>query len=152
MLLDQLRSDNRFISCFRYLSAFGKHLSATASTSDIASCAVLHPMQDSCAKNSLRVWATAGQKVLPLYLSLTFAPMVVLRTTSLIRNPIGNILWGVLSASRSAAFLASFVGGYQAAICLWGALRFPTHRIMFWVAGPFLFIIPACINIGANKL
>jgi hypothetical protein len=62
---------------------------------------------------AVKVFLDSFGKVIPLYLSLTFVPVMLMQTSRVFKDPIGMLVKGVLSAARSTTFLAAFVALYM---------------------------------------
>lgn len=84
--------------------------------------AVLHPQQSNKVLNAIEVFLDSYGKVLPLYVSVTFFPLIMFHSRKLIQNPVFETLKSVLSASRSSSYLAGYVALYM--------LSVSTHRKM----------------------
>ena len=81
-------------------------------------CFALHPQTPhSCLANGLRVFTETVIKMLPLYSSLTFVPLVVFRTVRLISQPIKHLLEALRSLAGSLVFIGAFSSVYQMVIC-----------------------------------
>lgn len=100
----------------------------------ILPCCVLHPGR-TCTHQVWYTWARASRRAFPIYLSVTFVPMILLRFWSLVRHPITNVIKGFLSAIRSTTFLAGFVTMYMTVICAQRNVTSRDHRIIYWIAG-----------------
>ncbi|KAJ3223554.1 hypothetical protein HK099_000975 [Clydaea vesicula] len=81
-------------------------------------CAVLHPGMDSCNKFSFGVVKKVFFQILPVYLSLNFAPMIALKFKSFIQNPMKLATKSFGNACRSSIFLGAFVAGYMYMCCV----------------------------------
>merc|ERR1719266_2928250 len=98
-------------------------------------CDILHPMESSCTKFVAHAFISTFKKVYPLYLSLTFVPMFVLRLFKVFRAPLFEISFGFLSAARSTTFLATFCAGFQALVCLHHKVAKYDNKVVWWIAG-----------------
>ncbi|KAF9983769.1 hypothetical protein BGZ75_004756 [Mortierella antarctica] len=87
---------------------------------DTLPCAVLHPWIDSCRTNSLQRFGQVTKEIFPVYATLNFVPLVVLRMKRLLKDPANVLFKTSFNTLRSSAFLAVFVSLYQTQIC--------THR------------------------
>ncbi|KAF9163534.1 hypothetical protein DFQ26_002420 [Actinomortierella ambigua] len=95
---------------------------------DIIPCAVLHPSFDSCRVNNVERFIQVTKNILPVYATLNFVPMLILRMKRLLADPVGVLSKTSFNTLRSSVFLAVFVALYQSQIC--------THRSLFhngWV-------------------
>ncbi|KAF9175578.1 hypothetical protein BGX21_004852 [Mortierella sp. AD011] len=83
----------------------------------IVPCAVIHPHVDSCRMNNfVRFWeVTRG--ILPVYATLNFVPLLVLRAKKLMTDPVNVLSRVSFNTIRSSVFLAVFVVVYQSQIC-----------------------------------
>lgn len=98
-------------------------------------CAILHPHNPSCSAQWVETWLNAAKRSLPVYLSLTFVPMFVLRFWMLIKHPIDQLQRGLWSVTKSTSFLASFVSIYMMIVCSHRHTFVRDHRSLYWVAG-----------------
>jgi len=62
---------------------------------------------------AMNVFFDVFGKITPVYLVLTFVPMVALKTSQILKSPIESVYQGMVSAGRSTAFLAAFVSSYM---------------------------------------
>ncbi|KAJ3007942.1 hypothetical protein HKX48_008862 [Thoreauomyces humboldtii] len=90
---------------------------ALSSTPNILPCAVLHPWTDYCNWNFAWVFQRVFKKILPVYVSLTVVPMVLLKMKDFLRKPYEMTRHALFNAGRSTVFFASFVSGYQFLSC-----------------------------------
>lgn len=119
------------------------HISSSQATSfsisqnplPMIGCDILHPMEPFCSRNFGHVFLSTFKKIFPLYVSLTFVPMFVLRLFKLFKDPINQIGRGIFSAARSTAFLATFCAGYQGIICSHHNVAKYGSKAMWWIAG-----------------
>ncbi|KAJ3404298.1 hypothetical protein HDV05_007240 [Chytridiales sp. JEL 0842] len=81
-------------------------------------CELLHPLQESCVRNSAEVFRATFMKIFPVYASLNFVPMFVLKTRQLLKTPVKITAKGLFNAVRSASFLSALVSSYQALVCM----------------------------------
>ncbi|KAG0238773.1 hypothetical protein BGW42_002639 [Actinomortierella wolfii] len=96
---------------------------------DIIPCAVLHPSFDSCKVNNVERFFQVTKNIFPVYATLNFVPMIILRMKRLLADPVGVLSKTTFNTLRSSVFLAVFVAVYQSQIC--------AHRTLFqkgWVA------------------
>jgi hypothetical protein len=102
-------------------------------------CYIAHPETPFCTSNFQRTVIRAFKRVFPLYLSLTFVPMFVLRFWSLLKHPGGMIYKGLSSALRSSAFVVMFVTSYMEMTCVHrkvlAALGMKDIRFLYWLYG-----------------
>lgn len=101
----------------------------------LVGCDILHPVESSCSKNAVYVFISTFKKIYPLYLSLTFVPMFLLRLFKVIQAPLFEISFGFLSAARSTSFLATFCAGFQSIVCLHHNVAKYDNKVLFWIAG-----------------
>lgn len=99
-------------------------------------CDILHPSTEGCYSNGIKVFIDSFKKLFPLYASLTFTPMIVLKFMSLITRPHKHIPKGLLSATRSSTFLATFIAVYQVVVCGFKNTLFKVdHRSIYYISG-----------------
>ncbi|KNC99600.1 uncharacterized protein SPPG_04988 [Spizellomyces punctatus DAOM BR117] len=103
-------------------------------------CTVLHPWTQACNLNSAWVFKKVFKKILPVYLTLTFVPMALLKLKEFIRQPVPLGRRALSNALRSSIFLSVFVSSYQWLIC--GQrnlikLNFLSgdHKLAYWIIG-----------------
>ncbi|KAG0252805.1 hypothetical protein BG011_006735 [Mortierella polycephala] len=83
----------------------------------IIPCAVLHPWADSCKVTSIQRFIHVMRSIVPVYATLNFVPLVVLRMKRLHKDPLNVLSKTTFNTVRSSAFLAVFVSLYQTQIC-----------------------------------
>ncbi|XP_071732235.1 uncharacterized protein [Rutidosis leptorrhynchoides] len=101
----------------------------------IIPCSVIHPGTNSCLAHNAYATSATFRKTFPLYFSLTFVPFVVLRLQKFMEAPFKTSWNAVTGAVRSTAFLSSFVGIFQGAICLHRKAASRDHKVVYWFAG-----------------
>ena len=74
-------------------------------------CALLHPHNPSCSNQWMETFLNGAKRSLPIYLSLTFVPMFVLRFWLLVKHPVEQITKGLWSVTKSTSFLVSLQNG-----------------------------------------
>ncbi|ORZ10262.1 hypothetical protein BCR41DRAFT_338819 [Lobosporangium transversale] len=84
---------------------------------DMIPCAVLHPSYDSCTYNNAERFVQVTKNILPVYATLNFVPLLVLRMKRLLANPVSVLSRTSFNTLRSSIFLAVFVVVYQSQIC-----------------------------------
>ncbi|KAG0367968.1 hypothetical protein BGZ54_002913 [Gamsiella multidivaricata] len=92
-------------------------VSTMSETCDALPCAVLHPWIDSCMTNDIERFVQVTKGIFPVYATLNFVPLVVLRMKRLMKDPINVASKTTFNTLRSSVFLAIFVAGYQTQIC-----------------------------------
>ncbi|KAL3521365.1 hypothetical protein ACH5RR_019514 [Cinchona calisaya] len=125
------------------VASLSSYLSSTKGTStlkleefpSIISCSIIHPDTNSCLKHNANALMDTFRKTFPLYFSLTFVPFVVLRQQKFMDSPIRTCWHAVTGAVRSTTFLSSFVGIFQAVICLHRKVVPKDHKLVYWFAG-----------------
>ncbi|KAL6055594.1 Mitochondrial import inner membrane translocase subunit tim17 tim22 tim23 family protein isoform 1 [Balamuthia mandrillaris] len=102
-------------------------------------CALLHPSNPSCSSFFLETFLSTARKILPLYATLTFVPLLIFKFKRFLQFnrgfPVQLVLGGVLSWLRSTAFLALFCSGYQAIICSHRNIFSRDHKFLYFFAG-----------------
>ncbi|KAJ6853483.1 uncharacterized protein M6B38_249685 [Iris pallida] len=101
----------------------------------IIPCSVIHPDTKSCLAHNVAAASATFRKTFPLYFSLTFVPFVVLHLQKFLRSPFWSSWRAALGAVRSTIFLSSFVGIFQAVICLHRKVATKDHKFLYLVAG-----------------
>ncbi|OBZ87329.1 hypothetical protein A0J61_04629 [Choanephora cucurbitarum] len=81
-------------------------------------CEMLHPWMDGCQMTALERFAKVFKNFLPVYGTLHFVPMLLLRTQHFKKDPVSMLSKTTLATLKSGAFLASFVTLYQYQICM----------------------------------
>ncbi|XP_078442401.1 mitochondrial import inner membrane translocase subunit Tim17/Tim22/Tim23 family protein [Wolffia australiana] len=101
----------------------------------IIPCSIIHPDRKSCLAHNTFAASATFRKTFPLYFSLTFVPLVVLRLNKFMENPL-TVSWSaIIGAVRSTSFLSGFVGIFQALICLHRKVASRDHKLVYWFAG-----------------
>jgi len=85
--------------------------------------------------NIFRIFLDAFRRVFPLYASVTFVPMIVLKFFKVLRSPFRFLFQGIAGATQSATFLAAFVALYQSVVCGHRKAFNVDHKIIYWIAG-----------------
>jgi len=108
---------------------------------DMIPVEALHPHTSSSILATFQSFVGTAQRILPVYLSLTLVPAVVLRTNTVLKDPAGVLAKSIFSAARSTAFLATFCSSYMAQACLqrhiFQRMKWKDNKITYWVAGLF---------------
>ncbi|GAA5802042.1 hypothetical protein HPULCUR_007502 [Helicostylum pulchrum] len=94
-----------------------------AGDANIVTCEVLHPWVDGCHATAFDRFYNVFKSFLPVYGTLHFVPMLLLRTKHFKSDPVNMLSKTTIATMRSGAFLATFVTLYQYYIC--------THRNIF---------------------
>ncbi|KAI8063716.1 uncharacterized protein B0P05DRAFT_555409 [Gilbertella persicaria] len=81
-------------------------------------CEMLHPWINGCQMTAVERFAKVFKSLLPVYGTLHFVPMFLLRTQHFKRDPMSMLSKTTLATLKSGAFLASFVTLYQYQICM----------------------------------
>ncbi|KAJ3020903.1 UNVERIFIED_CONTAM: hypothetical protein HDU68_009903 [Siphonaria sp. JEL0065] len=120
---------------------------------DCVPCGVLHPPVDSCNSQMGLTLVKVLRAILPVYASLNFVPMVVLKTRELFRRPQALLQRGLKNTVRSSMFLAVFVAVFMRIACLQRTLVTRNilprdNRYLFWING---FISSSAILIEDEK-
>ncbi|KAF9406971.1 hypothetical protein BGZ94_002885, partial [Podila epigama] len=92
-------------------------VSALTEYTDIIPCAVLHPRYDSCRINNAERFYQVTKNILPVYATLNFVPLLVLRLKRLMADPVNVLSKTSFNTFRSSIFLAVYVVIYQSQIC-----------------------------------
>ncbi|KAJ3395491.1 hypothetical protein HDU80_010309 [Chytriomyces hyalinus] len=91
--------------------------SAISPMAECIPCEVLHPAIEGCNRQSFFTLMKVLKAILPVYFTLNFVPMVVLKTRELFRRP-QSLLWrGVKNSMRSSLFLAAYVASFMRIAC-----------------------------------
>jgi hypothetical protein len=98
-------------------------------------CSIMHPQNPHCSSQWLETFLNGAKRSLPIYLSLTFVPMFILRFWAVIKHPVEQLQRGLWSVTRSTSFLSSFVATYMMIVCWQRKLVVRDHRSLYWVAG-----------------
>ncbi|KAI8619735.1 hypothetical protein BC830DRAFT_1053704, partial [Chytriomyces sp. MP71] len=107
---------------------------------DIVPCEVLHPAIEGCSIQAVWTLSKVLKTILPVYFSLNFVPMVVLKTRELLRNPQALLWRGVKNSFRSSMFLAVYVASFMRIACILRDLQrykiLPRdNRYLYWLNG-----------------
>ncbi|GJJ75846.1 hypothetical protein EMPS_08204 [Entomortierella parvispora] len=110
---------------------------------DIIPCAVLHPSIDSCTVNNAERFVQVTKNILPVYATLNFVPLLVLRMKRLMADPVNVLSRTSFNTLRSSIFLAVFVAVYQSQICGhrnlvkwgWASGNSKYHKYLYWLFG-----------------
>ncbi|KAI8064366.1 hypothetical protein BC940DRAFT_242492 [Gongronella butleri] len=84
---------------------------------DIVPCEVIHPWLDSCNAVALERFTKVFKSMMPVYGTLHFVPMIVLRNKHLKKEPVKMLSKTTIATLKSGAFLATFVTLYQYQVC-----------------------------------
>ncbi|KAG0212528.1 hypothetical protein BGX28_006126 [Mortierella sp. GBA30] len=103
-------------------------------------CAALHPWIDSCTVNSLERFGQVTKGIFPVYATLNFVPLVVLKMKRLLKDPVSVLSKTTFNTLRSSVFLAVFVALYQTQICghrnlMNAGWRLGDSRYLYWLFG-----------------
>ncbi|KAF9187315.1 hypothetical protein BGZ51_001405 [Haplosporangium sp. Z 767] len=107
---------------------------------DIIPCAVLHPSYDSCKVNNAERFYQVTRNIFPVYATLNFVPLVILRMKRLLADPVNVLAKTSFNTLRSSVFLAVFVVVYQSQICAHRNLfkngwLHNNNKYMYWLFG-----------------
>ncbi|KAG9324804.1 hypothetical protein KVV02_004677 [Mortierella alpina] len=107
---------------------------------NIIPCAVLHPSYDSCKVNNAERFVQVTKNILPVYATLNFVPLLVLRMKRLLADPINVLSKTSFNTLRSSVFLAVFVAAYQSQICghrnlVKNGWVTGNNKYMYWIFG-----------------
>ncbi|KAG0182158.1 hypothetical protein DFQ28_007575 [Apophysomyces sp. BC1034] len=81
-------------------------------------CEALHPWVDGCNAMATERFSLVFKSMMPVYGTLHFVPMLLLRTKHLKKEPTKMLSKTALATLKSGAFLATFVTLYQYQVCL----------------------------------
>ncbi|KAF9954604.1 hypothetical protein BGZ65_003920 [Modicella reniformis] len=84
---------------------------------NIIPCSVLHPSYDSCSMNNIERFYQVLKNIIPVYATLNFVPLVVLRMKRLLADPVNILSKTSFNTFRSSLFLGVFVLFYQFQFC-----------------------------------
>ncbi|KAG8881283.1 hypothetical protein FRB99_004732, partial [Tulasnella sp. 403] len=84
----------------------------------MASCAAIHPHEDSCVVTGITRIYEVGKWMAPMYGALHFIPMLLFKRKLFFKKPLRMSAKALLGTLRSASFLGVFVAIYQSYICL----------------------------------
>ncbi|KAG9070245.1 hypothetical protein KI688_009580 [Linnemannia hyalina] len=109
-------------------------------TVDALPCAGLHPWVDSCRETSIDRFVGVIKTIFPVYATLNFVPLVVLRMKRLLKDPVNVLSKTTFNTFRSSAFLAVFVAYYQTQICthrnlLNAGWKLGNSKYLYWLFG-----------------
>ncbi|KPV78468.1 uncharacterized protein RHOBADRAFT_10952 [Rhodotorula graminis WP1] len=106
-------------------TAIAKHAGKDASLVNPAlierlDCSFVHGRlgAGSCEQNALKRWARAFLDCLLIYLPVHAIPPLLFNFRRLLRSPTSSLLRILVAASRSSAFLATFVASVYLGVCL----------------------------------
>ncbi|KAI8609137.1 hypothetical protein BC830DRAFT_1152250 [Chytriomyces sp. MP71] len=86
-------------------------------TVPVVPCSVIHPTDCNCATyNAALAWKVL-RGIAPVYATLNFVPMLLLKTRALLADPVGLVGKGVRNTLVSSAFLSVYVVVYMIGIC-----------------------------------
>ncbi|KAI8393947.1 uncharacterized protein BYT42DRAFT_487758 [Radiomyces spectabilis] len=103
-------------------------------------CETLHPWIDGCNATAVERFCKVFKSMMPVYGTLHFVPMFLLRRHSLKKDPVKMFSKTTIATLKSGAFLASFVTLYQYQVCMhrkmvekgWTTFN---HRVLYYIAG-----------------
>ncbi|KAF9930300.1 hypothetical protein FBU30_000646 [Linnemannia zychae] len=103
-------------------------------------CAALHPWVDSCRETNIDRFLGVTKVIFPVYATLNFVPLVVLRMKRLLKDPANVLSKTTFNALRSSVFLGVLVSLYQVQICShrnllkagWGV---GNSKYLYWLFG-----------------
>ncbi|KAF9152157.1 hypothetical protein BG015_005710 [Linnemannia schmuckeri] len=103
-------------------------------------CAGLHPWVDSCRETNIDRFVGVTKSIFPVYATLNFVPLVVLRMKRLIKDPVNVLSKTTFNTLRSSVFLAVFVALYQTQICthrnlLIAGWKLGNSKYLYWLFG-----------------
>ncbi|KAF9998549.1 hypothetical protein BGZ80_005522 [Entomortierella chlamydospora] len=115
-------------------------VSNMSENASVLPCAALHPWIDSCKKNNVERFVQVTKEIFPVYATLNFVPLLVLRMKRLAKDPINVVSKTTFNTLRSSVFLAIFVAGYQTQICthrnlLLAGLPLGNSKYLYWFIG-----------------
>ncbi|KAF9116088.1 hypothetical protein BGX27_004885 [Mortierella sp. AM989] len=107
---------------------------------NVVPCAVIHPHVDSCRRNNMERFVEVTNGILPVYATLNFVPLLVLRIKKLLADPVNVLSRVTFNTIRSSVFLAVFVVVYQSQICGHRNLAKAgwtntNNKYLFWIYG-----------------
>ncbi|KAF9546269.1 hypothetical protein EC957_009882 [Mortierella hygrophila] len=106
-----------FVQRFKPTAKSVETVSKLTEYTDLIPCAVLHPSYDSCKVNNAERFYQVTKNILPVYATLNFVPLLVLRMKRLVADPVNMLSRTSFNTLRSSVFLAVFVVLYQSQIC-----------------------------------
>jgi len=106
----------------------------------VVPCEVIHPWIDGCNNTAIERFSKVFKSMLPVYGTLHFVPMLLLRTEHLKREPVKMLTKTTIATMKSGAFLASFVMLYQYQICghrnlIKADFTTVNSKYLYWLAG-----------------
>jgi hypothetical protein len=81
-------------------------------------CEAIHPWMDGCEITALERFTKVFKSFLPVYGTLHFVPMLLLRNKHFRSDPMNMLSKTTIATMKSGAFLATFVTLYQYQICM----------------------------------
>ncbi|KAF9363903.1 hypothetical protein BGX34_003062 [Mortierella sp. NVP85] len=126
-------------------------VSAMSETVEAIPCAVLHPSMDSCVATDAERFVHVTKGIFPVYATLNFVPLIVLRMKRLLKDPVGVISKTTFNTLRSSVFLAVFVAGYQTQICAHRNLMLAgwpvgNSKYLYWLFGLVCAVVSIMIE------
>ncbi|KAF9100124.1 hypothetical protein BGX23_006088 [Mortierella sp. AD031] len=117
-----------------------KTVSVLSETPDVLPCAVLHPWVDSCMETNIDRFTGVVKVIFPVYATLNFVPLVVLRLKRLFKDPVNVLSKTTFNTLRSSVFFAVFVALYQTQICshrnlMTAGLKLGDSKYLYWLFG-----------------
>ncbi|CAO3609883.1 unnamed protein product [Cunninghamella blakesleeana] len=103
-------------------------------------CETLHPWLDSCNATAVERFSKVFKSMMPVYGTLHFVPMILLRTKHLKKDPVGMLSKTTIGTLKSGAFLAVFISLYQYQVCMHrnlidiGWINF-NHKYLYYLFG-----------------
>ncbi|KAI7906884.1 uncharacterized protein BX663DRAFT_426074 [Cokeromyces recurvatus] len=85
---------------------------------DPVACEIIHPWVIGCHATALDRFTKVFKSFLPIYGTLHFVPMLLLRAKHFKRDPVTMLSKTTIATLKSGAFMATFVTLYQYYICL----------------------------------
>ncbi|KAF9433533.1 hypothetical protein BGZ76_009312 [Entomortierella beljakovae] len=103
-------------------------------------CAVIHPHMDSCSEYNVKRFIEVTREILPVYATLNFVPLLVLRLKKLMQDPTGVLTKVSFNTLRSSVFLAVYVVVYHFFICsqrnlIIGGYTTANFKALYWIYG-----------------
>ncbi|KAI7861729.1 hypothetical protein BDF14DRAFT_1898696 [Spinellus fusiger] len=84
----------------------------------IIPCEIIHPWLDSCSSVALERFSLVFKSMMPVYGTLHFVPLLLLRTKSVMEAPFKMLSRTAIATIKSGAFLASFITIFQYQVCM----------------------------------
>ncbi|KAJ3066889.1 hypothetical protein HDU98_009860 [Podochytrium sp. JEL0797] len=100
-----------------FTQTYNRTVNPTTHTLPIVPCSVIHPSTLSCWFYNLQLAYKTVVTIAPVYATLNFVPMVLLKTRRLIESPVELIRKGVVDTLVSTGFLTSYIVLYMTGIC-----------------------------------